>query len=334
MTDRWGITFPLQGLPLTAHREILQEAEEAGFTDAWTAEVDGGDAFVPIAAAAAWTRSLRFGTAVANVYTRTPTLLAMSASAAAEAAPGRFTLGLGTSSPAIVERWNGVPLERPLRRMREMIAFLREVLTGQKTTAEAETFKASGVRLTRTGGGVPPIFVGALRQKMLRLAGELGDGVILNWLSPGDVAKVVPVAKNAAKAAGKDIDSYEVAARIFVIPTEDENVVRTLGRFIIAGYLTTPVYYPFHEWLGRGDLLRPMMEAWKAGERQDALSLVPDEVIEDILVYGDKKKIVDKVRAYVENGVTTPVMAIIPTAQDPAEQADQSVAAVRELTPR
>jgi probable F420-dependent oxidoreductase len=330
---RWGITFPLQGLPLTAHKEILQEAEDLGYTDGWTSEVDGGDAFVPIAAAAAWTRNMRFGTAVANIYTRTPTLLAMSTSATAEAAPGRFALGLGSSSPAIVERWNGVPLERPLQRMREIVRFLRRVLTGEKTSAEAETFKATGVRLTRTQAGVPPIFVGALREKMLRLAGELGDGVILNWLSPSDVANVLPVVKESAKAAGRDVDAYEVAARIFVIPTEDENVVRMLGRFIIAGYLTTPVYYPFHEWLGRGDLLRPMMEAWKAGERQEALSLVPDEVIQDILVYGDKKEIVDKVQAYVENGVTAPVMAIIPTAQEPAEQAAQSVEAVRELTP-
>jgi alkanesulfonate monooxygenase SsuD/methylene tetrahydromethanopterin reductase-like flavin-dependent oxidoreductase (luciferase family) len=104
---RWGITFPLQGLPLTAHKEILQEAEDLGYTDGWTSEVDGGDAFVPIAAAAAWTRNMRFGTAVANIYTRTPTLLAMSTSATAEAAPGRFALGLGSSSPAIVERWSG-----------------------------------------------------------------------------------------------------------------------------------------------------------------------------------------------------------------------------------
>ncbi|MCH8815423.1 MAG: LLM class F420-dependent oxidoreductase [Chloroflexi bacterium] len=331
--DRWGITFPLQGLPLLAHREILQEAEKLGYTDAWTAEVDGGDAFVPIASAAAWTKKLRFGTAIANIYTRTPTLLALSTSATAEAAPGRFCLGLGSSSPAIVERWNGVPLKRPLRRMREIVAFLRQALTGQKTTAEAKTFKATGVRLSRTKEGVPPIFIGALREKMLRLAGEVGDGAILNWLSPSDVAKVVPIAKAAAKEAGKNPDEFEFACRIFVIPTEDENVVRMLGRYIIAGYLTTPVYYPFHEWLGRGEALRPMMEAWKAGERQDALSLVPDEVIHDILVFGDRKAIVDKVRSYVENGVTTPVMAIIPTAQDPAEQAAQSVAAVRELIP-
>lgn len=331
--DRWGITFPLQGLPLTAHKDILQEAESLGYTDAWSSEVDGGDAFTPIAAAAQWTQSMRFGTAVANIFTRTPTLMAQSAASTHEAAPGRFVLGLGSSSPAIVERWNGVKLERPLQRMRESITFIRQVMTGQKTTAEAETFKATGVRLTRTQAGIPPIFVGALREKMLKLAGELGDGVILNWLSPGDVSKVVPVVLDAARAAGKDPKQYEVAARIFVVPTEDENILRMLGRFVVAAYLTTPVYYPFHEWLGRGDLLRPMMEAWKAGERQDALSLVPDEVIQDILVYGDKKTIVDKVQAYVENGVTVPVMAIIPTAQDHSGQAEQSIAAVRELVP-
>ncbi len=168
---------------------------------------------------------------------------------------------------------------------------------------------------------------------MLELAGEVGDGVILNWLSPSDVSKVVPVARAAAEKAGKSADEFEVACRIFVVPTEDENIVKMLGRYVIAAYLTTPVYYPFHEWLGRGEALRPMMEAWKAGERQDALSLVPDEVIHDILVFGDKKAIVDKVQAYVENGVTVPVMAIIPTAQDPAGQAAQAVAAVRELIP-
>ncbi|MCH7522729.1 MAG: LLM class flavin-dependent oxidoreductase, partial [Chloroflexi bacterium] len=90
MTDRWGITFPLEGVPLLEHREVLQEAERLGYTDAWTAEVDGTDAFVPLALAASWTSELRLGCAIANVFTRGPALLAMEAAAVAEAAPGRF----------------------------------------------------------------------------------------------------------------------------------------------------------------------------------------------------------------------------------------------------
>ena len=115
--ERWGLTIPLDGVPLSAHGELLQEAERLGYTDAWTMEVDGLDAFVPAAIAGASTDKLRIGTAIANVFTRGPALLAQSAAAVAEVAPGRFCLGIGSSSPAIVENWNGVPLRRPLSRI-------------------------------------------------------------------------------------------------------------------------------------------------------------------------------------------------------------------------
>src|SRR3990172_5834830 len=106
---RWGFTFPLEGVPLSEHREVLQEAERLGYTDAWTAEVDGYDAFVPLALAAAWTYRIRLGTAIANVFTRGPALLAMEAAAMADAAPGRFCLGIGSRSPAILQPLNRLP---------------------------------------------------------------------------------------------------------------------------------------------------------------------------------------------------------------------------------
>src|SRR3990172_1132733 len=100
--NRWGLTIPLDGVPLSAHREVLQEAEALGYTDVWSAEVDGSDAFTPLALAAAWTERLRLGTAIANVFTRGPALLAQTVAALAEAAPGRFCLGIGARSPALV----------------------------------------------------------------------------------------------------------------------------------------------------------------------------------------------------------------------------------------
>ena len=330
---RWGMTYPLQGVRLSDHKELVQQAEGLGYTDAWTAEVDFNDAFTPMAAFAAWTKTSRLGSAIGSIYTRTPTLLAQTAASLEDIAPGRIVFGIGTSSPAIVERWNGVKLEKPLKRMRDTITFMRRALSGEKTVMTVGPYDVKGFRLGRPVAA-PPIFVAALRQKMLRLAGAEADGVILNWLSAGDVTKVAPVAKEAAKAAGKDPDALEVACRIFVIPTPDPNVARMMGRFIIAGYLTTPVYYPFHEWLGRGPALGPMMQAWQAGERREAMALVPDEVIDDIIVYGEPRQIVDKVQAYCRNGVTVPILAIIPTSQDPKEQAAQGIKAVQELRPR
>src|SRR5918998_1256510 len=110
---RFGLSVPLAGIPLHEHREVLQRAEAAGYTDVWSLEVDNADAFTPLALAAAWTERVRLGTAIAGTFTRGPMTLAMSAAAMEEAAPGRFVLGLGTSSGTIAADWNGIPFERP-----------------------------------------------------------------------------------------------------------------------------------------------------------------------------------------------------------------------------
>lgn len=328
---RWGLTFPLEGISLGDHRDVLQEMERLGYTDAWSAEVDGTDAFIPLALAAVWTKEMMLGTAIANVFTRGPALLAMEAAAMCETAPGRFMLGIGASSPAIVERWNGIPMRRPLTRVRDTLAFLRQAFAGEKVSLDGETIKARGFRMSRRPNPPPPVYVGALREKMLALGAAEADGVILNWLAPEDVPKCVAVAHEAAKAAGKDPAKVEVPCRIFVLAANDEATARGLARFMITAYLTTPVYSAFHAWLGRGEALRPMQEAWKAGERQEALKLVPDSVIDEVLVIGDRRQVRDKIEAYVANGVTVPVINIVPVALDPAGRRDLSLKAMREL---
>ena len=101
-------------MPLPDHADLVQALPSWGYTDLWSAEVSGLDAFTPLAVASTWTDQLRLGTAIASVYTRGPALLAMSAAAMAEAAPGRFVLGLGAGSPAVVESWNGLAFDRPV----------------------------------------------------------------------------------------------------------------------------------------------------------------------------------------------------------------------------
>ena len=119
--SRWGITLPLPGIPLPGHQEIIGQLESLGYTDAWSAETNGVDAFTPLTLAALWSGRLRLGTAIAGLYTRGPALLAMNAATLAGLAPGRFVLGVGTSSQVIVEQWNGVPLDRPYQRARDTL---------------------------------------------------------------------------------------------------------------------------------------------------------------------------------------------------------------------
>src|SRR4029079_6742503 len=133
---RYGFTFPFDGLPLHAHKDALQEAERLGYTDAWSAEIDGIDCFTPLALAAAWTDTLRLGTAIANVYTRAPLTLAISANAIAEAAPGRFALGLGAGSSVVAEQWSAMPVGWPYRRVRDVNNIVRRALAGEKVVAD------------------------------------------------------------------------------------------------------------------------------------------------------------------------------------------------------
>src|ERR1700741_5229517 len=122
--QRHGITFPFDGLALLEQREIVQEIAAVGYTDLWSAESGGYDAFTPLVVAAQWAPSLRLGTAIVPAYTRGAHTLASQVASACAAAPGRFVLGLGTSSNVIVERWNGIAFEKPYQRVRDTIRFL------------------------------------------------------------------------------------------------------------------------------------------------------------------------------------------------------------------
>lgn len=324
MTQRWGITVPFEGVPLAEHRDWYRELVDLGYTDVWSAEAMGSDGFTPLALAAAWAPELRLGTAIIPSFTRGPALLAQSAASLAEAAPGRFVFGLGTSSQVIVESWNAVPFEHPLGHTRDMIRFCREAFAGDKVSGE---FGGKTVRGFRLGVGTatpPPIYLAALREQMLRLAGREADGVIINWLSAGDVAKVVGVARGAAHEVGRTMD--DVVARIFVAPTADRDTVMKLGRYAIAAYLNVEVYARFHEWLGRGEMLTPMWEKWKAGDRPGALAAIPDELVDELIIWGRPEVCRDKIEAYVDGGVTTPVIALLPFGYDQRT-------AVRDLSP-
>jgi probable F420-dependent oxidoreductase len=316
---RYGMTVPLDGVPLADHREIYQELAALGYTDLWSSEANGTDAFIPLALAAAWTPGLRLGCAIVPAYTRGPGLMAMSVAAMAEAAPGRFAFGIGTSSNVIVENWNDIPFDQPYKKTRDMVRFLRQALTGEKVDAAYDTFTVKGFRLGRplSPEQMPQILVAALRPGMLHLAGREADGAIINWLSADDVTQVV-----AEVGPGK-----EVVARIFVCPSEDTETVRAMGRFAIAAYLNVPVYAAFHEWLGRGDQLKGMWEAWRAGDRKAATAAIPDEVVDALIVHGSPAACREQIGRYIANGVTTVALAPLAFRIDPRQ-------AMRDLAPR
>jgi len=310
---RYGITVPFDGIPLHAHREWFARLRSLGYTDVWSAEVDGSDGFTPLALAAAWEPELKLGVAITPAYTRGPALLAQSVAALADAAPGQFAFGLGASSEVIVANWNGLAFENQYRRIRDTLRFLRLAFTGEKVTEKYDTFSVNGFRLARIPDQLPPVYLAALRPGMLHLAGKEADGAILNWLSAEDVAQSVAEVERSG-GAGK-----EIVARIFVIPTEDADLARMVGRRMITAYLNVEAYAEFHRWLGRGPALQPMWDAWAAGDRKGALAAIADEVVDDLVVHGSLAECRAHVRRYLDHGVTIPALAVVPIGVELAE---------------
>ncbi len=307
---RHGITVPFDGLSLAEHREVFRELVDLGYTDVWSAESGGSDAFTPLVLAAAWAPELRLGTAIIPAYTRGAMTLASQVASLCSANPGHFAVGIGSSSNIIVERWNSIPFEKPYQRVRDTVRFLRSALTGEKITEVYETFAVNGFKLGIAVSEQPPILIAALREGMLRLAGREGDGAIINWLSAADVATVAPY-----------VGGKEIMARLFVLPTEDRDLVNFVGRRAIAQYLNVPVYAAFHEWLGRSEMLQPMWDHWKAGDRKAATEAIPAELVDDLIISGSPQQIAEHIERYCANGVTTPAPAILGNAVQAMETA-------------
>ena len=305
---RWGLSLELPGLRLAEYQDVIRAAERAGYTDGWPGEVSGNDAFTPLTLAAACTERMRLGTGVVGVFTRGPAILAQHAATLQHLSGGRFCLGIGSSSNVIVERWNGIPFEKPLTRVRETIEFLRAALAGERA--------GGGFRLEQPPEQPVPIVVGALRERMLQTAGELADGAFLNYLPLASVEKVVAEVRRGEEAAGKDPGSVETLCRFFCIQGEREQALG-VARWMFCAYATVPVYERFFRWLGHGDAIDPMVEAWRSGERAKALELAPTDLIEDVFVLGDPGEQRERLRAYVDRGVDVPVLLVIPA--DPTD---------------
>lgn len=297
MSQRWGLTLPLPGISLADHEEHVKRAEGSGYTDLWSGETAGPDGFTPLSLSAAWTERARLGTGIVGVFQRGPALLAQETAALASASGGRFVLGIGSSSDRIVEGWNGIPFEKPLSKVRETLDFLQTALAGERT--------ATGFKLEAPPEQPVPIVLAALRGKMLRLAVDRAQGAFTNFLPLGGLSKVTAQLADAPPG-------FELLCRFFCVPGEREQV-EPPARFMFSSYITVPVYAAFYRWLGYGDRIDPMVAAWEAGDRQAAAAAAPWELIEDMFVFGTPEEMRERLAAFVEGGITLPILTPIVT---------------------
>jgi probable F420-dependent oxidoreductase len=290
------MTIPFTGVPLPELGPLVRRIDEAGYDSVWSAESTEFDGFTPLVVAAQNSTRLRLATGIGNVYTRGPALLAQTAAAVANVSNGRFVLGLGASSNVIVEQWNGIPFRRPLAKVEETVEYLRTVLAGERGTG--------GFRLASPPEQPVPIVLAALRDRMLSLAARVADGAFTNFLPLSRTAQVV----EAFAAPEK-----ELACRFFSIDGPEDEALVAAKRIFVA-YATVPVYTEFFRWLGFGDEIDPVVEAWSDGDRKQALQLAPDALVRDVFLLGPVEAQRERLEAFGDAGITTAVLALSCTA--------------------
>ena len=257
------------------------ELADLGYTDVWSAESDGADAFTPLALAAAWEPRLRLGTAIIPAFTRGAGVLAQSVAALADAAPGRFAFGIGTSANVIVERWNGVPFVEPYKRVRDMVRFLHDAFSGEKVTDATTRSRCKGFRL-----GVRPEI--RRRSWWPRCARACCGSPAARPTAPSSTGcrpTTWPRWRRSSHAAG-GADEGDRVPHLRVPVRGHRRGARGRAKFAIAAYLNVPVYAAFHEWLGRGDELGRCGRPGRPATARRPLAAIPDSVVDELIVHG------------------------------------------------
>jgi len=230
-----GLILPYEGsLSFVEALELTHRAEALGFDSVWMPEAYGTDAISILGALAARTERIRLGTGIVNVFSRTPALLAQTAATLDLISGGRFILGLGTSGHQVISGWHGVPFERPVLRMRETIAIVRQVLRRERLEFRGEVFQLDkGLKLlARPVRATVPIFLATLTPAGLRLTGELADGWMPTLFSPEHMDVFRAELETGARAGGRSLSSLAIAPHVPVVIDDDRARARDAVRVV------------------------------------------------------------------------------------------------------
>ena len=233
-----------------------------------------------------------------------------------------------------MESWNGGVFAKPATRVREMAQFLRAALAGERVVFKGQTISVDGFRLTKVPNPPVPIYIAALRPGMLKVAGEVGDGVIVNWNSPEDVPKSVAIVREAARKAGRDPEAIEVTARLFVnLDTPGPRV----GPDHQAAHRRVPerARVPRVPGMARPHARAPadVGRAGRAGDRKGAVAAIPSAVVEELIARGPLPAIRARVQRYLDHGIDTAFLQFQTNDPDPARRRALVLDAMRGLAP-
>lgn len=317
-----GLTFAsLMPLGPQVAVDTARQAKELGYSSYWTAETTGPEAFSVLAAAGAAAPGLGLGTGVLALQLRTPMVAAMGAATLQALHPDvEVCLGIGISSPVVTSRWHGAPYgERPLAQVREYVTLVKQCLTGEKVDFDGDFYRVRGFRLgMKVGERTPKVVVGALNPAMLKLAGEVADGVLLNYLPASHVAWSV---EQVRAGGGAEIYAYVHAG------VGDRELGIDKARKDLFSYAVVDSYAANFIRAGFADEVAEIRERHSAGDRAGAVAAVSDRMCDAIDVLGDADLVASTVRSYVDAGVDAPILMPLPWGGDRTQVIADTMAA-------
>ena len=301
---------------------IAREAEMLGYDSVWASELYSYDAFTTLTQIATATDRIKLGTNIANIYARTPAMLAGTAASLDQLSGGRFILGIGVSGPQVIEGWHGLPYKRPLGRTRETVEIVRKVLSGDKLVHEGEIFTLKqGLRLMNKPLRPDlPIYVASLGPRNVELTAEIADGWLPTFFSPAHAERVFGPALTAGRAKrSPSLGPLEVAPFVPVFGG-DLKTGRDVARFVVGFYVggmgskEQNFYNTLVRKYGFEQEAERIQDLFLGGDKGAAIGAVPDDLVDAVSLIGDVPRLRDGLAAFTEAGCTTLVVG--PMAPD------------------
>ena len=308
-----GLNLPYEGsLAFPEAVELAQRAEALGFESVWMPEAYGTDAISILGALAARTQRIQLGTGIVNVFSRTPALLAQTAATLDLISDGRFILGLGTSGYQVVAGWHGIPFDRPLLRMRETMAIVRQVLRRDRLLFDGQIFHLDkGLKLlAHPVRDTVPIYLATLTPGGLRLTGELADGWIPTLFAPDHMDLFRPELEAGARISGRSLETLAIAPHVPVSLDDDRARARDALKPWVALYVggmgskTKNFYNDLVIQYGFADDARTLQELYLGGKRLEAIRRVPDALVDAISIAGPPSFVRERLAVWAAAGVT------------------------------
>jgi alkanesulfonate monooxygenase SsuD/methylene tetrahydromethanopterin reductase-like flavin-dependent oxidoreductase (luciferase family) len=308
---RLGVRLREERVPITRLAELARLAEAGGYESVWVPEGSGRDAFSQLVAHALATSRIGLATGIVTIYPRSAPVLAMTAATLDQVSNGRAILGLGIGHRELLEAGHGVAFDRPVGRMREYVTGIRAILGRDATPGKSFRLDFAPVRASL------PIWVAALGPQMCALAGEVADGVLLNWATPGAVEEAVAHVRRGAEQGGRKPEAVDIACYVRVAVGEPAAVRHALA-LETARYVSLDFYRRMFDRSGFAEDTAAVMRAWPRGV-DAAAAEVTDRMVEAVTVFGPPEACRARLEAYRALGIALPVIAPVPAGPDPFE---------------